>query len=187
VNCPANPTRPLFKGVTMKATALYRIAAVLFIVFAAGHTVGFLGFRPPTTEAAAVRDAMKNVHFQVGGSSFTYGGFYTGFGLFATLYLLFAAYLAWHLGGGSRHESAGDRRSGVGLRRGAGGERRAELDLFCPAARDHFCARGRVPRPGHVAGHVRPSWSCAPEPRLAMRQRERGEWYFREVSMPLDR
>jgi hypothetical protein len=82
----------------MKATALYRIAAVLFIVFAAGHTAGFLRFRPPTTEAAAVRDAMKTVHFQVGGSSFTYGGFYTGFGLFATLYLVFAAYLAWHLG-----------------------------------------------------------------------------------------
>jgi len=80
------------------ARLLYRIAAVLLILFAAGHTVGFLRFQPPTPEAAAVRDAMTNVHFQVRGSSFSYGGFYVGFGLFATLYLLFAAFLAWHLG-----------------------------------------------------------------------------------------
>ena len=83
----------------MKATLLYRIAAVLLVLFAAGHTVGFLRFRPPTQEAAAVRDAMNNVRFQVGRSSFSYGGFYVGFGLFVSAYLLFSAFLAWYLGG----------------------------------------------------------------------------------------
>jgi len=83
----------------MKATLLYRIASVLLILFAAGHTIGFLKFKPPTPEAAAVWDAMNNVHFQVGRASFSYGGFYIGFGLFATAYLLFSAFLAWHLGG----------------------------------------------------------------------------------------
>ena len=82
----------------MKAVTLYRIASVLLVLFAAGHTFGFLKFKPSSAEGLAVRDAMNNVHFQVGGSTFTYGGFYTGFGLYITLYLLFSAFLAWHLG-----------------------------------------------------------------------------------------
>ena len=60
----------------MKATVLYRIACVLLILFAAGHTVGFLTFKAPSSEARAVWDTMNNVHFQVRGASFSYGGFY---------------------------------------------------------------------------------------------------------------
>jgi hypothetical protein len=79
----------------MKSKFLYRAASVLFVLFAAGHTFGFLNFRPPTAEAVAVRDAMDRVHF-VGNHS--YGGFYIGLGLYATVYLLFSAFLAWQLG-----------------------------------------------------------------------------------------
>lgn len=75
----------------------YRIAALLLVLFAAGHTIGFLSFKPPTAEAMAVRDTMMNVHFQVNNADLSYGGFYTGFGLFVTAYLLFSAFLAWHL------------------------------------------------------------------------------------------
>jgi hypothetical protein len=82
----------------MSARLLYRIAAVLLILFAAGHTVGFLKFKPPTADGVAVRDAMNQVHFQVRGRDYTYGGFYTGFGLFNSAFLVFAALLAWHLG-----------------------------------------------------------------------------------------
>lgn len=82
----------------MSATVLYRIAAVLLVLFAAGHTAGFLRFKPPTPEAVAVRDGMSNVRFPVGRSQFTYRDFYVGFGLFVTVYLLFSAFLAWHLG-----------------------------------------------------------------------------------------
>jgi hypothetical protein len=83
----------------MSPTLLYRIAALLFLLFAAGHTLGFLKFTPPTAEGVAVRDAMNNVHFQIGRATFSYGGFYVGFGLYVTVYLLFSVYLAWHLGG----------------------------------------------------------------------------------------
>jgi len=82
----------------MKATLLYRIAAVLLILFAAAHTFGSLTFTPPTPEAAAVRDAMNNVHFQVKGSSYSYGNFYKGLILSVTAYLLFLAFLSWHMG-----------------------------------------------------------------------------------------
>lgn len=83
----------------MSATLLYRIATVVLILFAAGHTVGFLKFKPPNAEGVAVRDAMDTVHLQVGSGKVTYGDFYRGFGLFCTAYLLFAAYIAWFLGG----------------------------------------------------------------------------------------
>jgi hypothetical protein len=46
----------------MNATLLYRIASVLLLLFALGHTVGFLKFKPPTAEGVAVRDAITNVH-----------------------------------------------------------------------------------------------------------------------------
>jgi len=83
----------------MTATLLYRIAAVVLLLFALGHTLGFLTFKPRNPEGAAVFASMNSVHLQVGNGKLTYGGFYRGFGLFCTLYLLFAAYLAWHLGG----------------------------------------------------------------------------------------
>jgi hypothetical protein len=82
----------------MNATLFYRIAAVLFVLFAAGHTFGFLKFKPPTPEGIAVRDSMKNVHFHVGSQDYSYGGFYDGFGLYISAYMLFSAFLAWQLG-----------------------------------------------------------------------------------------
>lgn len=83
----------------MTATLLYRIAAGLFVFFAAGHTVGFLRFTPPTPEGKAVSASMDDVTFQVGRGTYSYGRFYVGFGLYVTAYLLFSAFLAWHLGG----------------------------------------------------------------------------------------
>ncbi len=83
---------------TPSATLLYRIAAVLLVLFAAGHTFGFLQFTPPTQEGVAVRDAMNNVHFSDGSATLSYGGFYRGFGLSITVNMLFMALLAWHLG-----------------------------------------------------------------------------------------
>jgi len=82
----------------MSAKVLYRIAAIILILFAAGHTFGFLTFKPLSDEGRAVQLGMDNVKLLVEGQTFTYGGFYRGFGLFVTTYLLFFAYLAWHLG-----------------------------------------------------------------------------------------
>ena len=78
----------------MTARLLFRIAAVLFLLFAAGHTFGFRTFTPPTAEGLAVRDAMFNVRF---GHDLSYGGFYVGFGLYVSAYLIFSAFLSWNL------------------------------------------------------------------------------------------
>ena len=37
----------------MSATLLYRIAAGLLLLFAVGHTLGFLGFKPASVEGLA--------------------------------------------------------------------------------------------------------------------------------------
>jgi hypothetical protein len=84
------------------ARRLYRIAAVLFLLFAAGHTAGFLTFRPASADALAVWDSMNRVH--IDGTSVTWSGFYIGFGLFVSVYLLFSALLAWRLGGAGEAE-----------------------------------------------------------------------------------
>jgi len=89
----------------LKATILFRITAVLFLVFAAGHTFGFLSFKPPTEPGLAVRDAMNNVHFEVKGAVYSYGGFYRGFGLSATAGMVFEAFLAWYLAGMAKRGS----------------------------------------------------------------------------------
>jgi hypothetical protein len=88
----------------MKSTWLYRIAAILLILFATAHTFGFLKFVPPTPQGRAVLDGMNTVSLQPG-SVYTFGGFYRGFGLFVTAYLLFSAYVAWYLGSLARRLS----------------------------------------------------------------------------------
>ncbi len=90
----------------MSATLLYRMAAVLFVLFAVGHTYGFLSLRPPSAEGRAVYDAMNNVRFEVGGRSFTYGAFYRGFGLSCSASMILSAFLSWHLGALARSAPA---------------------------------------------------------------------------------
>jgi hypothetical protein len=83
----------------MSATLLYQIAGILLCLFAAGHTLGFLMFKPRSPEGMAVRESMNSVTFDFKGKSYSYGKFYRGFGLFVTAYLLFSAFVAWYLGG----------------------------------------------------------------------------------------
>jgi hypothetical protein len=82
----------------VKATWFYRISAIIFILFALGHTYGFLSFRPPSPEGRAVLDSMNTVQFAVGSHSYSYGGFYRGFGLSCTASMILSAFLSWHLG-----------------------------------------------------------------------------------------
>jgi hypothetical protein len=76
----------------------FRITAGVMLLFAAGHTFGFLSFQPPTAEGRAAFAAMRDVHFSVGSTTFSYGDFYKGFGLSITASQLFMAWLAWQLG-----------------------------------------------------------------------------------------
>jgi hypothetical protein len=90
----------------MSATLLYRIAAVLLILFAAAHTFGTLIAQPATPEAAGIRDNM-NKTFAVEGKSYSYGNFYKGLAICITIYLLLLALLAWHMAGmAGRHPEA---------------------------------------------------------------------------------
>jgi hypothetical protein len=88
--------------VPISATLAYRVAAVLLLLFAVGHTLGFLGFRPSSAEGLAVLESMNSVLFEFNGRNSSYGQFYKGFGLIVTAYLLFSSFLAWHLGGIAR-------------------------------------------------------------------------------------
>jgi hypothetical protein len=88
----------------VKSVWLFRIAAIVLVLFGAGHTFGFLSFRPPNPEGLAVWEAMNRVRLPMGGNTFTYGGFYTAFGIDISLYLFFSAFLAWHLSGQARRE-----------------------------------------------------------------------------------
>ena len=80
----------------MKASMFYRIAAVLLLLFDAGHTSGF-PWSDPKWGVDLV--SMRSTHFYVMGFSRTYWDFYVGFGLFVSVFLLLAAVLAWQLGG----------------------------------------------------------------------------------------
>jgi hypothetical protein len=91
----------------MKATTWFRITAVLMLLFAAGHTFGFLSFRATTDEGQAVFAAMNGVHFSKGHSTFSYGDFYRGFGLSITVSQLFFAWLAWTLASMAKEGAAG--------------------------------------------------------------------------------
>jgi hypothetical protein len=82
----------------LKASILYRIASVLLVLFAAGHTVGFLQVDPKWGVDSMVTE-MRSIHFDVQGSNRTYWEFYVGFGLFVSVFLVFSAVLAWQLGG----------------------------------------------------------------------------------------
>ncbi len=89
----------------MKSTILFRILAFVFLLFAIGHTMGFLTFKPPTPEGSQVQASMDSVHFFSQGKTFSYGDWYRGFGLTATASMLFEAALAWILGGMARRKS----------------------------------------------------------------------------------
>ena len=82
----------------MKACTLYRIAAVLLLLFALGHTVGFRQ-SGPKWGVDTLLASMRSIHFDVQGFSRSYWDFFVGFGLFVTVFLLLAAVLAWQLGG----------------------------------------------------------------------------------------
>jgi hypothetical protein len=82
----------------MKAATFYRIAAVLLLLFAAGHTLGFRQ-NNPEWGVDAVLGLMRSVHFDAQGFSRTYWDFFSAFGFFFSVFLLFAAVLAWLLGG----------------------------------------------------------------------------------------
>jgi len=82
----------------MKASVFYRVAAVLLLVFAIGHTLGFRQ-SDPSWGVDALRGSMRSIHFDVQGFHRTYWDLFVAAGFSVGVFYLFTAILAWQLGG----------------------------------------------------------------------------------------
>ena len=82
----------------MKASLFYRIAAVLLLVFAAAHTLGFRQ-SDPQWGVDALLGSMRSIHFNVMGFSRSYWDLFLAAGYSVGVFYLFAGILAWQLGG----------------------------------------------------------------------------------------
>jgi hypothetical protein len=80
----------------MRTSLLLRIASILTLLLAAGHTAGGLSFWSPAGETEVLR-AMRSFHFDAGGASRTYLDFYLGFGFIISVYLLMQAVAFWQV------------------------------------------------------------------------------------------
>src|SRR6202022_3881390 len=82
----------------MNAFIFYRIAAVLLLLFAIGHTLGFRQ-SDPKWGVDALLGSMRSIHFDVQGFDRTYWDLFVAAGFSVGVFFLFAAILAWQLGG----------------------------------------------------------------------------------------
>ena len=82
----------------MKASMFYRIAAVLLLLFAVGHTLGFRQ-SDPKWGVDALLSSMRSIHFDVQGFHRSYWDLFVAAGFSVGVFYLFAAILAWQLGG----------------------------------------------------------------------------------------
>jgi hypothetical protein len=81
----------------MKASLFFRVAAILLLLFAVGHTLGFRQ-SDPTWGIDSLLGSMRSIHFDVQGFSRTYWDFFVAAGLSVGVFYLFAAVFAWQLG-----------------------------------------------------------------------------------------
>ena len=81
----------------MKASMFYRIAAVLLLLFALGHTLGFRQ-SDPQWGVDVLLGSMRSIHFDVQGFDRTYWDLFVAAGFSVGVFYLFAAVLAWQLG-----------------------------------------------------------------------------------------
>ena len=82
----------------MKASMFYRIAAVLLLLFALGHTLGFRQ-SDPKWGVDALLNSMQSIRFDVQGFNRTYWDLFEAAGFSVGVFYVFAAILAWQLGG----------------------------------------------------------------------------------------
>ena len=81
-----------------KPHILLRIASVIALLFAAGHTAGAPWTPAKGMAEQALVTMMKSLHFDVMGTQRTYFDFYYGFGVSITVYLLVQAVVLWQAG-----------------------------------------------------------------------------------------
>jgi len=82
----------------MRASLLYRIAAILLLLLAIGHAMGFRQIDPKWGIDSMIQ-SMRSIHFNANGSDRTYWDFFVGCGLFVTVLMVLASIVLWQLGG----------------------------------------------------------------------------------------
>jgi hypothetical protein len=82
----------------MKASVFFRIAAVLLLLLAAGHTLGFRQ-SDPAWGVDALLGSMRSIHFDMQGFNRTYWDLFVASGFSVGVFFLFSAILAWQLSG----------------------------------------------------------------------------------------
>jgi hypothetical protein len=82
----------------MKASLFYRIAAVLLLLFALGHTLGFRE-SDPAWGIDTLLGSMRSIHFDMQGFNRTYWDIFVAAGFSVGVFYLFAGVLAWQLAG----------------------------------------------------------------------------------------
>src|SRR5262249_61551476 len=80
----------------MTTTVLLRVASVLSVLFAIGHTLGGRKSWSPIGESDVLQ-AMRTFAFDIGGARRTYLDFYLGFGFTLSVFLLMQAVLLLQL------------------------------------------------------------------------------------------
>jgi hypothetical protein len=81
----------------MRAKLPLRISSIVLLLFALGHTAGFLSFRPKEPEALEVLESMRRVPFDFGGHTVHWMDLYTGFGLAISVAGFIFTIIAWRL------------------------------------------------------------------------------------------
>jgi len=81
----------------VKASLLYRVAAVLLFLFAVGHTLGFRE-SDPTWGIDTLLGSLRSIHFDIQGFKRTYWDLFVAAGFSVGVFYVFAAVLAWQLG-----------------------------------------------------------------------------------------
>jgi hypothetical protein len=89
----------------MTATVFLRVASILSLLFAAGHTLGGRQSWSPAGETEVLQ-AMRSFRFDAEGVSRSYLEFYLGFGFILSVYLLLQAVVLWQLATLARVEPA---------------------------------------------------------------------------------
>jgi hypothetical protein len=80
----------------MTTTLRLRIASLIALLFAAGHSLGGLSKWSPTGDDAVLR-AMTDFHFRTMGVTRSYLDFYLGLGWSDSVFLLLQAVLLWQI------------------------------------------------------------------------------------------
>jgi hypothetical protein len=81
----------------MKPSVIYYATAVLLLLFAVGHMLGFTQ-SDPKWGIDNVIASMRSQRFDISGFDRTYWDFYLAAGLTVAVFYVFAAILAWQLG-----------------------------------------------------------------------------------------